>query len=127
MLVKLRISNHKLMIEIGRYNQVSKDNRTCPICGSNQIEDETHFLFYCSKYSSIRNEFYKKIQFQLPNIKFLPINELIIELMNTSNYLIIIIDTISHRRRHHAFVTFQWEDAEDETNIDDQVLAKFEE
>ena len=87
-LVKLRISNHKLMIEIGRYNQVSKDNRTCPICGSNQIEDETHFLFYCSKYSSIRNEFYKKIQFQLPNIKFLPINELIIELMNTSNYLI---------------------------------------
>ena len=26
-LVKLRISNHTLMIEIGRYNQTTKDNR----------------------------------------------------------------------------------------------------
>ena len=30
-LVKLRISNHKLMIEIGRYNQTTRDNhRHCP-------------------------------------------------------------------------------------------------
>ena len=29
--VKLRISNHKLMIEIGRYNQITRDNhRHCP-------------------------------------------------------------------------------------------------
>ena len=76
------------MIELGRYNQIPKDNRACPICGSNQIEDEIHFLFHCPKYSSIRNEFYKKMQFQLPNIKFLPINELIIKLMNTPNYFI---------------------------------------
>ena len=34
-LVKLRISNHKLMIEIGRYNQTTKDNRHCPFCGCN--------------------------------------------------------------------------------------------
>ena len=34
-LVKLRISNHKLMIEIGRYNQTTKDNRHCPFCGYN--------------------------------------------------------------------------------------------
>ena len=39
-LVKLRISNHKLMIEIGRYNQTKKDNRHCPFCGCNVIEDE---------------------------------------------------------------------------------------
>ena len=29
-LVKLQISNHKLMIEIGRYNQTRKDNRHLP-------------------------------------------------------------------------------------------------
>ena len=29
-LVKLRISNHKLMTEIGWYNQTTKDNRHCP-------------------------------------------------------------------------------------------------
>ena len=44
-LVKLRISNHKLVIEIGRYNQTTKDNRHCPVCGSNLIEDEVHFFF----------------------------------------------------------------------------------
>ena len=57
-LVKLRISNHKLMIEIGRYNQTTKDNRHCPFCGCNVIEDEVHFLFQCPTYSMIRNEFY---------------------------------------------------------------------
>ena len=43
-LIKLRISNHKLMIEIGRYNQTTKDNRHCPFCGCNAIEDEVHFI-----------------------------------------------------------------------------------
>ena len=50
-LVKFRISNHKLIIEQGRYNQISGENRHCPHCGSNQIEDEIHFFFHCSKYS----------------------------------------------------------------------------
>ena len=45
-LVKLRISNHKLIIEIGRYNQTTKDNRHCSFCGSNLIEDEVYFFFF---------------------------------------------------------------------------------
>ena len=45
-LVKFRISNHKLIIEQGRYNQISGENRHCPHCGSNQIEDEIHFFFF---------------------------------------------------------------------------------
>ena len=49
-LVKL-ISNHKLMIERGRYNQTTKDNTHCPFCGSNLIENEVHFLFQCPTYS----------------------------------------------------------------------------
>ena len=57
-LVKLRIRNHKLMIEIGRYNQTRKDNRHCPFCGCNVIEDEVHVLFQCpSTYPMIRNKF----------------------------------------------------------------------
>ena len=47
-LVKLPISNHRLMIEIGRYNQTTKDNRHCPFCGCNVIEDEVNFLFSMS-------------------------------------------------------------------------------
>ena len=44
------------MIQPGRYNQTPTD-RNCPFRGSNQIEDEVDFLFDCSKYSLIRNNF----------------------------------------------------------------------
>ena len=67
-LVKLRISNHKLMIEIGRYNQTTKDNRHCPFCGYNVIEDEVHFLFQCPTYPMNRNTFYYKVKTLIPNI-----------------------------------------------------------
>ena len=59
-LVKLRIGNHKLLIETGRYDQIPRDNRLCPTCKSNQIEYEIHLLFQCTKYCSFRDEFYKK-------------------------------------------------------------------
>ena len=89
--VKLRISNKKLMIEIRRYNQTTRD-RNCLSCGSNQIEDEVHFLFNCSKYSLIRSNFYNKVktlqETLIPNITQLAVNILINELINTSNYYI---------------------------------------
>ena len=84
-LVKLWISNHKLMIGIGRYNQTTKDNRHCPFSGCNVIEDEVHFLFQCPTYSMIRNKFYYKVKTLIPNITQLSINGLINELMNSSN------------------------------------------
>ena len=76
------------MIEIGRHNQTTKDNRHWPFCGSNLIEDEVHFLFQCPTYSMIRNKFYYKVKTLIPNITQLPINGLINELMNSSNYFI---------------------------------------
>ena len=54
--VKLRTSNHKLNIETGWYDKISRCDRICPVCGLN-IEDEIHFLFDCPKYSSIRDDF----------------------------------------------------------------------
>ena len=92
--VKLRISNHELMIEIGRYNQTTKDNRHCPFCGCNVIEDEVHFLFQCPTYSMIRNKFYYKVKTLIPNITQLPINGLIDELMNSSNYFVTIFQLV---------------------------------
>ena len=73
------------MIELIRYNQTTRDNMNCPFCGPNQIEDEIHFLFNCSKYSLIRNDFYNKVKILIPNIIQLPVNVLINELMNTSH------------------------------------------
>ena len=47
-LVKLRISNHKLMIEINRYNQTTKDNRHFPFCGSNPNRRRSSLSFLMS-------------------------------------------------------------------------------
>ena len=52
------------------------------------MEHEVHFLFQCPTFSRIRNEFYYKVKTLIPNITHLPINDLINELMNSSNYFI---------------------------------------
>jgi hypothetical protein len=51
---KLRISSHRLQIELGRYQGVPRHNRVCTKCSSNVIEDELHFLFECSNYDEDR-------------------------------------------------------------------------
>ena len=47
-----RISAHRLKIERGRYTGTNIDERLCKHC--NVIEDDTHFLFECKKYETIR-------------------------------------------------------------------------
>ena len=51
-LIKLRISDHKLMIEEGRRQRpkVPREKRTCKMC--NTLEDEQHFLVSCKLYGS---------------------------------------------------------------------------
>lgn len=57
-LCKLRISAHKLAIEVGRYqrNRVPIEDRICQHCNLKTIENEPHFLLSCSKYSTIRSQ-----------------------------------------------------------------------
>ena len=62
---KLGISNHNLNIETNKYDRISRCYRICPVCGLN-IEDETHFLFDCPKYSSIRDDFFNKMDNRIP-------------------------------------------------------------
>ena len=56
-LVNLRISSHKLRIETGRHDNTPRDIRLCNLCNCNRIEDETHFLLDCPRFSSIRDVF----------------------------------------------------------------------
>ena len=50
-LTKLRISNHELMIERGRYHspKIPREERLCQLC-KNKVEDEKHFIFKCILY-----------------------------------------------------------------------------
>ena len=49
LIVKMRISDHVLEIERGRYNKINREQRICRICHLNVIEDEEHFFFHCQK------------------------------------------------------------------------------
>ena len=76
------------MIELGRYqpDHISRENRLCPLCKSNQIENETHFLLDCSKYSSQRRTFLNRINELIPNFERKSTSESIKLLMNCNDY-----------------------------------------
>jgi hypothetical protein len=52
-LTKFRLSEHKLVIEIGRNLKIPRDQRLYAIC--NVLEDEFHFFFEYKKNTNNRN------------------------------------------------------------------------
>ena len=73
-LSKLRLSNHSLNIEAGRYKQPKiprEEQRICFFCNLSKVETETHFLFECPAYDTQRKAFSKELECysleQLPN------------------------------------------------------------
>ena len=50
-LSRLRLSDHKLKVELGRYTKAKArlEDRTCTFC-PNSVEDEYHFLITCPMY-----------------------------------------------------------------------------
>ena len=58
---KLRISNHRSNIELGRYAKIPVHLRTCNICNTLEIEDEYHFICVCHKYCDLRNQLFADI------------------------------------------------------------------
>jgi hypothetical protein len=55
-LIKLRTSNHKLAIQRLR-PLVLRASRTCPLCGSGNVQDECHMLLHCSHLTSARLQY----------------------------------------------------------------------
>ena len=50
-----RISNHKLQIERGRYENIPREERICKLCDSGEVENEFHFAATCQKYQHLRD------------------------------------------------------------------------
>ena len=46
---QIKISNSKLMIELGRHNKTDINNRICPLC-KNGVEDEYYFMLQPQQY-----------------------------------------------------------------------------
>lgn len=55
LICKLRISDHSLGIETGRYKKIPRDLRICNKC--DEIDDEFHFFFSCKINENIRKSF----------------------------------------------------------------------
>ena len=61
MLAKLTAGTLPLCIEKGRYEVKNLESRTCPICKTNEVEDEIHFVVTCNGYTTKRTYFFSLI------------------------------------------------------------------
>ena len=61
---KLRISAHKLEIEMGRYSKpkVAPEDRKCQQCSLNKVEDEFHIFMECPFYAMEHNKFITELE-----------------------------------------------------------------
>ena len=60
LLTQLRCGVLPLFIETGRYLNLLRKGRLCPICKTS-IKDEIHFLFDCKYYDKMQIELYYKV------------------------------------------------------------------
>ena len=72
---KIRLSNHDLMIEKGRHQKLEINQRNCPFCPGNLLEDEFHFLLTCKTFSRLRNELFLRVKHFVPRFEHLPMEQ----------------------------------------------------
>ena len=102
-LTRLRISAHRLEIELGRRNGVSRQDRICKWCIRNshteEIEDESHLLNSCALYDDIRNNLITKAMGLLTNHDHIATQQLdIAQLTNSSSQL---LESVSPENQAH--------------------------
>ena len=61
-LTKLRVSDHILEIERGRFKNVKREDRIRKFCNLKELDDEKHFFFSCTLNTSLRKDFFDHIK-----------------------------------------------------------------
>ena len=61
LLSKLRLGVLPLEVEKGRRSNLSRSDRTCKLCHTEQVEDEIHFLFMCPSLELYRQPYLSSI------------------------------------------------------------------
>ena len=77
--------NHKLRIEIDRYDDIPKipeNLRICHFCSSNKVEHDIHFLLECNFYSNLRKHFFQDVEAKYSKFVDLSKSENVIFLFN---------------------------------------------
>ena len=70
MLAQIRLGILPLNIEVGRYRNQPLEERLCPICELQEVEDEFHFLFRCPNNELLRNSWFIELRNRVPDIDF---------------------------------------------------------
>lgn len=92
-LTKLRISDHNLEIELGRYKNIPREQRLCKSCKI--TDDEAHFFFHCQINNNIRRTFIDFIQTKYVNFNQLDaIDKLIFVLNPNMDVLPMVVDFV---------------------------------
>ena len=74
------------MVATTLLKQIPLDERVCPLCSGNKIEDETRLLLDSQRYSSMRDIFPPEIETKIDDIRKLSHEKLISHLMNSIDY-----------------------------------------
>ncbi len=82
-LAQFRMSAHHLAIETMRYNGTPVHLRLCNVC--NEVQDELHHLFQCSKHSNIRTQMLDKENEVIPSFVTLNDNDRFVAMMSTKD------------------------------------------
>ena len=68
LLFKLRTANHKLPVEIGRWEGTDRNDRICSLCDTRDIGDEFHYIFQCAYFESERTNLIKPYFLRRPSM-----------------------------------------------------------
>ena len=60
-IAQLRFGILPLTVETSRFTDLKHDDQVCPICDTNNVEDELHFLFTCPKFPDLRKIMFSKV------------------------------------------------------------------
>ena len=86
-LSKIRISNHRLKIQTGRFSKTPRNERICLHCKADnvsEIDDEQQMLIQCSRFSKIRIALFDHVRKSCPRIDTLNDGNMFIYPLNSS-------------------------------------------
>lgn len=66
-LCKFRCGSHRLPIETGRWQGITRDNRVCHLIDSNDIGNEYHYVMICHSMKADRKKFLSEYFWKYPN------------------------------------------------------------
>ena len=88
---RIRLSCHKLQIEIGRLAsralRLEPEERICKLCDLNTCEDEVHFISICPKFCNERRLLFQSASRSYPNFDRLDSEQKLVFLMSNEDII----------------------------------------